>query len=91
IIGTISMAGDRLFREGQADNLQQRRRSTRSSSRRNRKPAPFSRRPSTQQTPVQARAPQPAPKRTTRSELRRPSPEPTYHPVSLSSTQDSRF
>jgi hypothetical protein len=97
IIGTISMAGDRLFHDGQAASVQQRRRSARSSSRSQRKPAPFSRRPTTQQNPVQARASQPSPKGSSRSEHRRTSPEPTYHPVSLGSAehgsthQQSRF
>jgi len=98
IIGTISMAGDRLFHEGQTASVQQRRKpATSSSSRSRRKPSPFTRRPSTKQSPVQARSSQPSLKRSSRSEPRRSSQEPSYHPVSFSSKgsgttdQQSRF
>ena len=91
IIGTISMAGDRLFHEGQASSVQQRRRTNKSSSQSRRKSSPFTRRPSTNQNPVQARSSQPSPKQSSRSEPQSSSLEPTYHPVSLTSTQETRF
>jgi len=84
IIGTISMAGDRLFNQDQASSAQRSTQTHKNSSRAKRKPAPLTRRPSVKPSPVQARASQPAPKRSSRSAAEHPAIEPTYHPVALS-------
>ena len=84
IIGTISMAGDRLFNQDRASSVPQRSHTNKSTARSKRKAAPFSRRPTPTPKPVQAHASQPVPKRNSRSDTQRFSQEPTYHPVAFS-------
>ncbi len=82
IIGTISMAGERLFNQDRVSSTQRRPQTSKSTSRSKRKAAPPSRRPAPSTSPVQARSSQPAPRRNSRSDPQ--APEPTYHPVSFS-------
>jgi hypothetical protein len=84
IIGTISMAGDRLFNQDQATSAQRNTQTNKKSSRAGRKSSPSTRRPSTIPSPIQARSSQPAPKRSSRSAAQRPAHEPTYHPAAFS-------
>ena len=84
IIGTISMAGERLFNQDRAPSSNRRAHTSNSSGRSKRKASPFTRRPAPTPRPVQARSSQPAPKRNSRSLPQ--APEPTYHSVSFSDT-----
>ena len=84
IIGTISMAGDRLFNQNQATGSRRSTQTYKKSSRAGRKPSPLTRRPAVKPSPIQARSSQPAPKRSSRSAAQRPAHEPTYHPVAFS-------
>ena len=79
IIGTISVAGDRLFSQAHVSSSKRRSSSRRSSSRRSR---------STSRRAVRASSFQPAPKTNQRSENERSSREPTYHPVSFGSSSN---
>ncbi len=82
IIGTISMAGERLFNQDRTASPRQHA-PTKSPARSKRKQSPRSRHPMPAHRPVQAHSAQPAPKRISRSESPRPVQEPTYHPVSF--------
>lgn len=81
IIGTISVAGDRLFSQAQLASSK-RRSSRRSSSRRSRSSRSSSRRT------VRASSFKPAPKRSSQSENQRSKREPTYHPISFGGSQN---
>lgn len=74
IIGTISVAGDRLFSQAHVSSSKRRSSSRRSSSRRSR---------SSSRRAVRASSFQPAPKTSQRSDNERTSREPTYHPISF--------
>ena len=89
IIGTISMAGERLFNQDRAPSTNRRAHTSNSSGRSKRKASPFTRRPAPTPRPVQARSSQPAPKRNSRSLPQ--APEPTYHPVSFSDTGSNQI
>jgi hypothetical protein len=74
IIGTISVAGDRLFSQAHVSSSKRRSSSRRSSNRRSR---------SSSRRAVRASSFQPAPKTSQRSDNERTSREPTYHPISF--------
>jgi hypothetical protein len=80
IIGTISVAGDRLFSQAHVSSSKRRSSSRRSSSRRSR---------STSRRAVRASSFQPAPKTNQRSENERSSREPTYHPISFGNSSNN--
>ena len=94
IIGTMSVAGDRIF--NQTAQSPTKRRSQRPSSKRskpsyNRKRTPNSnRRSSPASRPVGARSFSPAPKQTYSDNNEHTAPEPTYHPVSFRKENNNR-
>ena len=79
IIGTISVAGDRIFSQANVSSSNRRSSNRRSSSRRSR---------TTSRRAVRASSFQPAPKTSQRSDNERSSREPTYHPVSFGSSSN---
>ncbi len=80
IIGTISVAGDRLFSQAHVSSAKRRSSSRRSSSRRSR---------STSRRAVRASSFQPAPKTSQGSDKERTSREPTYHPISFGNSSNN--
>lgn len=76
IIGTISVAGDRLFSQARLGTAKRSSRSSRS----------YSRSSSKSRRAVRASSFNPVPKQSNRSENQRSEREPTYHPISFGSS-----